>query len=116
MRGSQSVGKVLRFGALALVLLCGGAKAQAQEGSLYCVECCNQRTVTGMCLMYGPDFCTPLPGTACVPYCNQRAIDGSCLHYGPDFCGIYPVCGVYCQQRSETGMCLSYGPDLCYSY
>jgi hypothetical protein len=117
MRAYRFFMRSLQFGALALTLSCAGANAQAQrDSSLFCVECCTQRTVNGLCLKYGPDFCTPLPWTACVPFCSQRAISGACLHYGSDYCGIAPACGSYCEQRSVTGMCLSYGPDLCYTY
>jgi hypothetical protein len=113
MRASRHIVKTLGFGALAWTLMCSGGSARAQQKSLFCVPACNQRPAPGVCLMYGPDFCTPIPETACVAYCNQRSATGACLHYGPDFCGIAPQCSLYCDQRSATGMCTAYGPDLC---
>src|SRR4029450_6527153 len=104
MRLYRFVARFLRFGALAFTLSCASAKAQPQPQSLFCVQCCKQRTATGMSLMYGPRFCTPSPETSSVPHCDQRSISGACLHYGPDFCGVAPVCGVFCEERSVTGM------------
>jgi hypothetical protein len=93
--------------------------ALAQDGDaerLYCVAFCQQRTITGMCLDYGPDFCTPYPETGCVEHCTQRSITQRCAQYGADFCGIAPECAPYCEDRSVTGMCLRYGQDACVSY
>jgi hypothetical protein len=80
-----------------------------------CVKRCVQRSINGMCLNYGRDFCAKGPGVACIPHCVQRSIHKSCLNHGMDFCGNYPECIIRCERTAVTGQCLQYGPDACFS-
>jgi hypothetical protein len=88
--------------------------AETTAEALVCAPNCTQRTITQMCLSYGPDFCTPYAGTACIPHCIQRTVTGMCRGYGPDYCGVYPVCQPYCIQRTVGGSCRAYGADACF--
>jgi hypothetical protein len=101
---------------MSLVATLSAPNAAAEAEALYCVPHCTSRSINGMCLDYGADFCTPYPGTACIEHCTDRTITLMRRQYGADFCGIEPYCQPYCEERSVTGMCLRYGQDACVSY